>query len=483
MWCPDWPLRRPDAPRDEPSQVVADDNRVVAVNDLAAAAGVGIGMLRRQAESICPTVVTLPADPGAEATRFEPVVVAVEGLVPRVEVVVPGTLLVPVSGAVAYYGGERPLAKRVMKEVDAVAGAGFRFGLAAGPFAAHKAAEQAPPESPLLIIADDAGFLSSLAIDAVGVDDLAATFRWLGITTLGQLAAIPRAAILSRFGTEGATAHRMASGEDRPLLPRIIPEDLAVEERFDPPIENMEQAAFAARSLANRLMEGLHGVAPHRVRVEAETGTGTVRERVWRSADPFDDAALADRVRWQLRAWIEGAGSGIAGGLAALRIVPDDLSGGGRQLGLDEDARSAAATMRALTEVQAIVGDDGLLVARPQGGRDPVERVQWHRWGEHPTTPDRDPSAPWPGSIPSPAPALVPPRPQPFTVEWDDGHPTRVRLASRWEPVLSWAGPWRHVGRWWIGEGAADRYQLVTSAGAFLCEVREGSTWLLGIYD
>jgi protein ImuB len=275
----------------------------------------------------------------------------------------------------------------------------------------------------------------------------------------------------------------MASGEDRPLLPRIIPEDLAVEERFDPPIENMEQAAFAARSLANRLMEGLHGVAPHRVRVEAETGTGTVRERVWRSADPFDDAALADRVRWQLRAWIEGAGSGIAGGLAALRIVPDDLSGGGRQLGLDEDARSAAATMRALTEVQAIVGDDGLLVARPQGGRDPVERVQWHRWGEHPTTPDRDPSAPWPGSIPSPAPALVPPRPQPFTVEWDDGHPTRVRLASRWEPVLSWAGPWRHVGRWWIGEGAADRYQLVTSAGAFLCEVREGSTWLLGIYD
>ena len=29
----------------------------------------------------------------------------------------------------------------------------------------------------------------------------------------------------------------------------------------------------------------------------------------------------------------------------------------------------------------------------------------------------------------------------------------------------------------------ADRYQLVTSAGAFLCEVQEGATYLIGVYD
>jgi hypothetical protein len=63
------------------------------------------------------------------------------------------------------------------------------------------------------------------------------------------------------------------------------------------------------------------------------------------------------------------------------------------------------------------------------------------------------------------------------------GMPSRVRLSSRWEPVLSWAGPWRRFGRWWQGEEAADRYQIVTSAGAFLCEVRDGETWLIGIYD
>jgi protein ImuB len=97
--------------------------------------------------------------------------------------------------------------------------------------------------------------------------------------------------------------------------------------------------------------------------------------------------------------------------------------------------------------------------------------------------PRRDPAAPWPGRLPGPSPALVPPEPRPFEVEWDGGMPARVRLGSRWEPVLSWAGPWRKVGRWWEGEGPADRYQIVTSAGAFLCEVREARTFLLGVYD
>ena len=133
VWCPDWPLRRPDAPHQEPGQVVGVDNRVLAVNEQAARAGVKVGMRRREAESICPSLVTLSGDTGAEAARFEPVAAAVEGLIPRIEILAPGTLLAPVAGAVSYYGGERPLAEQVMEEVHAVAGPGFRFGIAAEP--------------------------------------------------------------------------------------------------------------------------------------------------------------------------------------------------------------------------------------------------------------------------------------------------------------------------------------------------------------
>ena len=68
-------------------------------------------------------------------------------------------------------------------------------------------------------------------------------------------------------------------------------------------------------------------------------------------------------------------------------------------------------------------------------------------------------------------------------VDWEDGIPVRVRLRARWVEVLNWAGPWRKTGRWWMEEPDADRYQLVTSAGAFLCEVRSDGTFLTGVYD
>jgi protein ImuB len=489
VWYPDWPLRRPDAPSDRPAQVVDATNRVVALNELARAAEITVGMRRREAEAVCPTVVTFEADPGADAARFEPVALAVENLIPRLEVVAPGLMFAPIDGALTYYGGEAELVDRVEKELDTVGGFGFRIGVGAGPFAARRAADLATIEAPIYRVEDDVAFLSSLDIDVLGREEMAATFRWLGITTLGELSRLPRAAIVSRFGTEGLEAHRLASGEDRTTQPRPLPPDLAVEERFAPPLENLEQAGFAARAIANRLLLELaaFGAAPHRVEVEAEAADGAVRTRIWRSLDPFDDATLADRIRWQLQAWLDHArrdsGPGIRGGLVRLRVAPAEVSDEGRQLALHEDARSAAAAERSLSQTQAILGPDRVLQARLQGGRSPRERVAWHRWGEPARAPSRDPDAPWPGAVPSPSPALVPPEPVALDVEWDGGMPTRVRLGSRWVPVLSWAGPWRQIGRWWDAEHPCERYQLVTSAGAFLCEVRESRTVMVGVYD
>jgi len=477
VWFPDWPLLCLDAPSDEPSQVVDDSNRVVAANSLAV--DVRLGMARREAEAVCPTVVTYAQDGGAEAAAFEPIAVAIETLVPRLEMVHPGLVFVPIGGAVRYYGGEESLVEQIAE----VVGPGAAIAVAQGPFAARQAAILARDQHEPYRVTNETEFLAALDVAAIGSEELAATFRWLGITTLGELATLPRAAVASRFGTLGLTAHRYASGEDSPSQPRQVPADLAVEETFEEPLVNLEQAGFAARTLAHRLSEAFRseGVAPHRVEIEAESVDGPVVSRVWRSANPFDEATLAERIRWQLRAWVESGG--IPGGIRRLRIVPADVSGEGRQLGLAEDPVSEAEATRALIRAQALVGPDSVLQARRQGGRDPGEQVQWFRWGEPAPSPSRDPAAPWPGRLPSPAPALVPPHPRPLGVEWEAGLPTRVRLRSRWEPVLSWAGPWRRVGRWWEGEPAADRYQLVTSAGAFLCEIRQGKTFLVGVYD
>jgi protein ImuB len=466
---------------DELYQAVGHDNRVAAATTAAVAAGVELGMARREAEAVCPTVTTVMRDRGAEVAAFEPVARAVEDLVPRLELAEPGLLFVPVTGAVRYYGGEGPLVERIAKEVDAVAGPGALLGLARGPFAARMAAGLSSPGDPH-IVTDDEAFVSSLDLSTVAPEDLVSTFRWLGITTLGELARLPRAAVLSRFGPLGLNAHRLASGQDRSPMTRPLPADFAVEEHFVPPLESLEQAAFLARAMSVRLIEELahYGAMPHRVEVEGESAAGVVRRRVWRSADPFGDADLAERVRWQLSSWVEGGG--IVGGLARLRLAPADLSDEGRQLALHEDAVALAEAQRSLLRAQSLVGTDAVLAAEPQGGRDPGEQVLWRRWGEQ-ATPERDPAAPWPGRLPGPAPALVPPTPPGLDVEWEAGIPTRVRLRSRWEQVLSWAGPWRKMGKWWEGEGHCDRYQLVTSAGAFLVEVDDAGTRLTGIYD
>jgi hypothetical protein len=127
--------------------------------------------------------------------------------------------------------------------------------------------------------------------------------------------------------------------------------------------------AFASRALAERLLRGLRGsgVAPHRVSVLAESATGRSRERVWRSADPFTEKALSDRVWWQLRAWVESGG--IPGGITRIRIAPADLSDEGRQLGLLQDESSRIEAERALARAQALLGPDGVLQGRAQGGR------------------------------------------------------------------------------------------------------------------
>jgi protein ImuB len=454
---------------------------VVAFNHYAREAGVRLGMRRPEAEVLCPGGTTLEQDYGAELLAFEPVASAVEGLVPRVEVSDPGLLFVRIDGAIRYYGGEQTLIDELTRAIRDEAGAGGRIGVAGGPFAARWAAALAEGET--YIVDDDRKFLASLDVDVLGKEELVSTFRWLGIGTLGELASLPRPAMLSRFGRAGLHAHRLASGEDRHPQSRDIPVDLSATEEYEEPLVLLEQVGFAARALSHRLMEAMvdNGTAPHRVEVSARAADGTLRTRVWRSADPFTEEALAERVWWQLRAWNESAG--IPGGIVQVTLTPADLSSEGRQLTLLEDVSAQIEAERAVARVQALLGPDAVLEGRPQGGRDPIEQVRWHRWGDDPPAVERDPSAPWPGSTPGPSPALVPPAPQLLEVEWDSGMPARVRLRSRWEPVLNWAGPWRKLGRWWQGEPPVDRYQIVTSAGAFLCELRDQRTFVIGVYD
>ena len=502
LWCPDWPVIAAGildgVPVHEPVAVLYA-NRVVCCSPAARAEGVRRGLRRREAQGRCPFLVVVEHDEGRDARAFEPVLAAVEELAPGVEVVRPGSCALAARGPVGYFGGEEPAAERLVEHVAQACGVEAQAGIADGVFAATLAARAGrivPPGS-------TPGFLAGLDVAALGRPDLVDLLRRLGVHTLGGFAALPARHVLTRFGFDAALAHRLAAGRDEnPLAPRRPPPDLDVSVEFDDPLDRVDVAAFAARTLAERLHERLaaHGLACTRLGIEAHTAHGEELHRTWRHEGLLTAAAIADRVRWQLDGWLVATVRPTSG-IIRLRLTPDGLiRHAGLQQGLwGEAGEERDRAHRALTRVQGLLGPEAVVTAVPGGGRTVADRVRLVPWGDE-RAPARLAEAPWPGRIPAPAPATVLPTPVPAAVYAGDGAP--VGLTARLEltgtparvvtggpvpvDVVGWAGPWPVDERWWApGEsGRGARFQLLLADGRALLLALSGGRWAVeAVYD
>jgi protein ImuB len=159
----------------------------------------------------------------------------------------------------------------------------------------------------------------------------------------------------------------------------------------------------------------------------------------------------------------------------------------------DTDARAG----RALAAVQELVGPDGVVTARLQGGRGPAQRARFVTWNAGDGHRPREHDAPWPGQIPPPAPVVVHPDPLPAELAGDDGQPVSVsgrglltavpwRLSvagEAWAPVTAWAGPWPSDERWWSrSRRRSARLQAVVGTGAHLLLAERGRWWVEATY-
>ena len=502
LWCMDWPAVAAAAAAGLSATTpvaVTLANRVVACSAAARESGVRRGLRRREAQARCPGVHVATADPARDARFFEAVTAAVDDVVPRAEVVRPGLLVLPVRGAARYFGSEEAAAERL---VDAVAAAGAECQngvadqLATAVFAA-RAGRVVPPGR-------DAEFLSGLSIRQLSAEpglsgpgrgELADLLWRLGIRTFGQFAALPRPDVASRFGADAVVAHRMVRGEpDRAPSGRELPPDLDAVLQCDPPIDRVDAAAFAGRTLAAALHRSLEsaGVGCTRLAIHAVTAGGGELSRVWRCAEPLTEEATADRVRWQLDGWLASrragaqrlgdetrragaqrlgdiarrAGAGPTGPVIMLRLQPVEVvSAEALQLplwgGPGEESRMRAR--RALVRVQGLLGAEAVQLPVLSGGRGPAERITLIPIGDE-AIPRADPDRPWPGRLPEPAPTVLPESDS--VVELLDAQNNPVRVTGRGmftaEPVrlrgtetayrgdLSWwTGPWPVDERWW----------------------------------
>jgi protein ImuB len=516
VWCPDWPVAAAGAAPDEPAAVLFA-NRVMAASPAARAEGVVPGLRRREAQARCPALAVLDHDPARDARAFEPVVVALEALTPRIEISEPGRCGFPTRGPSRYFGGDDAVARRAAELAEGVVPAGWpvRVGVADGRFAATVAAHRA--SATLVIpVGGGHGFLAPLPLTLLDVtldpgadrrplDDLVDVLGRLGLRTLGELAALPMTDVVARFGALGAAVHRLAAGDDpRPPATRPPPPEFAVAAEFDPPAERAETAAFMARPLADELHQRLaeRGLACTRVVIVAETENGERTCRLWRHEGALSAGAVADRVRWQLDGWLQsGWRSRPTAGITLLRLVPDEVTAAtGRQLGFWGGSRGAdERVVRAVARLQGLLGFDAVTVPEWRGGRAPGERVALVPAAGVDLDPDRPAArsdgvdAPWPGRLPDPSPAVVHDHPLPAELVDEagggvgvsgrslvSGAPARLAVnGGAPRPVVGWAGPWPADERWWDpahGRRRA-RFQVETDDGVARLVTLEGGAW------
>jgi len=509
----DWPAVLAASGRPElPVAVLA--SRVISANQAARREGVVPGLRRREAQARCPHLVLVRSDPDKEGRGWEPVLRAVESQVaPNLEVAAAGELCLEAKGPSRYFGGEQALAEKLLKVVqEAVGGHCAKVGAAPGRFAARLAALWAAPGSALVVPADEfRAWLADQPLQVLGspYEGLVGLLERLGIKTLGQLAELPGPLLGARFGPLGAQAWRLASGQEiAPGSLRRPPLELDVQAVLDPPEPRVERVAFLARALSVRMSERLAGASLQAGSVEVEIGleSGESFLRRWRLGAQAAERETADRVRWQLEGLLEGGRARVGGGVAYLRLHPDELQHmGGVQLdlwGALEATRGRPE--RAVAKVQALLGHEGVLVARLVGGRGPAERVALQPWGDPgPRKPVRrpqggEPPPPWPGHLPPPAPAVVyqPPLPAHLLDEWGrvvevsargqlSAPPSLFRVTSgAAQEVTVWAGPWPLEERWWDRQGRRRAWLQVglASAQAHLLACEGGTWWVEATY-
>lgn len=509
VWCPEWSVVAVQRSQgiDPAEQLALVDKGVVAACSAAAQEeGVTPGLRVRQAQHRCPDMTVLPHDSTLELQVFEPIMRAIEEKVPGVHLVRPGLAAVRAKGASRFYGGDRAAAMTLLTHLRPYAGPDVRVAVADGLFAAEQAAFTTTAESAYVSIPEggSAEFLAHLPVSAVetqtGDRRMTNLLRRMGIRTLGDLTAIPRADVHARLGEEGRRAHQLASGEDAPVLnPREVPRDLSVQVVFEPASEQVEHVVAECEPRIATLVELLTSASLvcNEIRLTIHTESGLPEQRCWRHPWHFTAAEMADRVRWQLED-VATTSTGdddpfLSRAVIKIEIAPesvDDMAHHAQGLWGDRPDEHVVQT---LTGLQHQLGYHGVLVSAISGGRLLNERRILRPWGDAlPDAWERRVEQPWPGGLPGPSPATVFAQARPVLVLGAEREPVRIDDrgdvsappvwlssgdASTGQRVTAWAGPWPVRQRWWRAHHRFDRFQVVDEQSRAWLLLTDGSQW------
>jgi protein ImuB len=360
-------LRTPSALAPEPG----GSQQVGEVSLAAEAFGVHPGMRLGEALARCPRLMLVPPDPAGVAEQWERQLVRLESIGAAVEPERPGLVCFDATGLLRLHGGY----EGVLSAVRQVLRAPVRLGVAPSRFAAVAAATKARVRRPEIVGSggrfasgangrrDARTYLAPLPVALLrarpALAKLPEALERLGISTLGELAALEPTAIADRFGAAGLLAHELARGGDSALSPR-------------PPSEHLHESLELPEAASGSQLERGLGLLIDRLLARRERRGRTIRavalsavlvERggTWREQVVFRES-LADPVRMRLALVPKLALMPAPAELLRLAVERFGPPASDQRSLLEDPAQARAARLReAIQQARAVAGADAAL--------------------------------------------------------------------------------------------------------------------------
>jgi protein ImuB len=350
------------------------EQRVGEASSSAEAFGIHKGMRLGEALARCPSLALIPPDPIGVADAWEKVLARLESVGAAVESEAPGLAFFDASSLARLHGGggdpaaalrargstQPPWLAGVVSAVRTALRLPARIGAGPSRFCALAGAVKA--RSRRVEVVDGARGLASEPVTLLRrrpeVEPMVEPLIRLGVTTLGQLAALGRPTVAERFGRAGELAHDLACGKDAELRPRVPGEVL--EEVLELPESasgvQLERALvlLVDQLLARRERRGrrLRAVVLGARLVEG----GTWRERVV-FREPLADSARMRLALGQKLVLLPAPAESLR--LTVERFGP---SGAGAHALFDDGSAARTTRMReAIRQARAVAGPEAAL--------------------------------------------------------------------------------------------------------------------------
>lgn len=446
--------------------------------------GVQVGMRRRHAQGLCPDLEIATHQPDRDRRAFNTIVRAVNELVPLIEVSEPGVIIFATRGPSRYFGGDEPMADKIVQALRSsiVADSQFGIGIADSRLAAHIAAHisaqntaktrtKSTARTPFIVEPDQTKvWLAQQSVrvlsEFAGINrETVSLLERLGLNTLQDVCKLGESVLAGRFGELGVELHRLARGDEQhPLAAVAPPPEHLCSRTFEEPITDQQTLLNNVQIMAEELSDYFvkHGAICVRLILKFESETGVHSERLWYRPQGLTARAITESAKWQIESWSHKSA------LVRVQLIADEVrTDTARQLklwgGVTQVDETASRAIGRLTE---LLGSTAVHLVKWQGGRDLQDNFQLvsasHFQSRHNELNASVVKPKWRGSLPTPSPSVV--YSEPLLVQVVDKDKNLLRVSARHElsaepaqiiisrenyKIISWAGPWPIEEKWW----------------------------------